>query len=187
MHDTPFDIHSLCKQINNGQQPEYVFFWNAAPEPLPTPDQSCLSQWYPAGFTIDGIHYPTAEHYMMAEKARTFEDIAALEKILSTVSPAEAKQLGRSVRRFDADHWSSLSVNAVRCGNLAKFSQNPALQHFLQQTTGKILVEASPYDRIWGIGLDETHPAAAQPAKWRGQNLLGFTLMQVRQTLTSAN
>ena len=178
-------LDTLQLHLNQGGQCQFVFFWNAASTPLSIPDQTCLSQWYPAGFNIDGIHYPTAEHYMMAEKARTFADYQALQNILASQSPAEAKQIGRSVRNFDAKHWAGLSVDAVYRGNLAKFSQNPALYDYLLATGDAVLVEASPYDRIWGIGLEETHPAATQPAQWRGTNLLGFTLMRVRQTLVA--
>ena len=149
-------------------------------------DESCLSQWYPKGFTVDKVYYPTAEHYMMAEKARLF-DVSMIDIILNTKSTREVKSLGREIKNFDEKIWDSISFDVVVKGNLAKFSQNSELKSFLLATLNKILVEASPKDRIWGIGLSADDKLAEQPLKWKGTNKLGFALMQVREKLKEAS
>lgn len=169
-------------QVMAQQQPlSYLHFWGHA-ERAGTLTRACLSQWYPAPFVVAGVRYATAEHWMMAAKARCF-DPAAVSAILTAPDPAAAKALGRAVRQFDAEVWQRVRFEVVVQGNLAKFSQNPALRDFLLNTGEKILVEASPHDRIWGVGLDEHAPEAHDPARWRGLNLLGFALMQVRSQL----
>jgi len=117
---------------------------------------------------------------MMAEKARLFNDKQALEKILAANDPAEAKDLGRTVKGYKEDLWKKHRVDIVVRGNQAKFSQNEKLKAFLKTTGDAVLVEASPHDKIWGIGLEQSHTDAGNPAKWRGLNLLGFGLMEVR-------
>ncbi len=123
---------------------------------------------------------------MMAEKARLFGDAAARRKILATGSPSRAKAIGRTVARFDEGTWVAHRHAFVVAGNSAKFSQNPGLKSFLLSTKRRVLVEASPADRIWGIGLDEDSPDAARPQRWRGLNLLGFALMEVRERLAGS-
>jgi ribA/ribD-fused uncharacterized protein len=120
---------------------------------------------------------------MMASKARLFGDANALERILAAPHPKQAKDLGRSVTNFDEAVWLANRFDFVVAGNQAKFSQHPDLAAFLLGTGQRILVEASPVDRIWGIGLAEDSPDAAHPDKWQGLNLLGFALMQVRHSL----
>lgn len=129
---------------------------------------------------MDGIRYPTAEHYLMAEKARLFGDTHALEKILSASHPGEAKALGRLVSGFDEQLWEQRRVEIAVRGNTAKFSQNSQLKAFLLGTKARVLVEASPQDTIWGIGLNENDSRAQDPRSWKGLNLLGFALMRVR-------
>jgi len=164
----------------------FLFFWGHTPGWFVGADKSCLSQWFPAAFEVDGVTYATAEHFMMASKARVFEDTDKLEKILATSSPRKAKSLGRKVANFDAAIWREHSFEIVKQGNLAKFSQNSELQEFLlQETEDLTLVEASPVDKIWGIGLAEDHPDAVNPEKWQGENLLGKALMEVREVLRS--
>jgi len=126
------------------------------------------------------VHYPTAEHFMMAEKARLFGDDEARARILKAGSPAAAKKLGRTVRGFTEAAWARARFDIVVAGSRAKFGQNADLAAFLAATGDRVLVEASPVDRIWGIGLAATSPAATQPEKWRGLNLLGFALMVAR-------
>jgi len=145
--------------------------------------KECFSQWCEAGFTIDDIYYPSAEHYMMAEKARLFNDLPALDKILKSSHPDDAKKIGRTVQNYQDDVWKNYRVDIVMRGNLDKFSQDENLRTFLLNTNDRILVEASPRDRIWGIGMGQSHPDAETPAKWRGLNLLGFALMTVRERL----
>lgn len=172
----------LIAHIAEDNKVEYLFFWGhtATNNNKTGVGKECLSQWYPAGFDNDGIHYPTAEHYMMAEKARLFNDKQALEKILVANDPNDAKELGRTVKGYQEALWKKHRVDIVVRGNQAKFSQNEKLKTFLKTTGDKVLVEASPHDKIWGIGLEQSHPDASNPAKWRGLNLLGFGLMKVR-------
>ncbi|AKU93524.1 GTP cyclohydrolase II [Labilithrix luteola] len=174
---------SLTTHLVKGHRVDFLFFWGHTPKSPGRVDASCLSQWFPAPFVIDGVRYATAEHFMMAEKARLFGDDDALSNILAAKSPPEAKALGRTVRNYDDDAWSAARVDAVVRGNLAKFGQDEALGAFLRSTGRRILVEASPHDRIWGIGLGGSNPAAQQPSQWRGQNLLGFALTEVRARL----
>jgi len=117
---------------------------------------------------------------MMAEKARLFGDGEAREKIVAAASPAAAKKLGRGVRGFHEQRWARARFDIVVAASRAKFGQNPELAEFLVGTKNRVLVEASPVDRIWGIGLAATNGAAMNPEKWRGLNLLGFALMVAR-------
>ena len=144
---------------------------------------ACLSQWFPAAFTVDGIRYATAEHWMMAEKARLFEDGLALARVLAKDDPGAAKAAGRSVRGFDEAVWRRHRFDIVVRGNRAKFEQHPLLRDFLLATGDQVLVEASPVDPIWGIGLAAGDPRAQDPMHWQGLNLLGFALMAARDAL----
>lgn len=174
----------LVQHIEAGHAVEYLFFWGHTPKGDGV-DASCLSQWFPRSFTIDGVRYATAEHYMMAEKARCFDDAERLALILTAETPADAKKHGRAVRNFDAASWERVRFDAVVRGNVAKFTQNQDLGDFLRGTGTRVLVEASPRDRIWGIGMGASNPDARHPARWRGRNLLGFALMETRAQLTS--
>ena len=120
---------------------------------------------------------------MMAEKARLFGDEQILSKILTANSPGLAKALGRKVKGFIPKIWDEHCFNIVINGNYAKFSQNSKLTDFILSTKQRILVEASPVDKIWGIGLSQDDPNIENPLMWRGKNLLGFALMNVRQQL----
>lgn len=164
---------------------KFLFFWGHSARPDALPGPFCLSQWFPAPFEIASVCYPTAEHYMMAEKARLFHDRAHLEQILASSNPGQAKALGRKVAGFDSAVWEKHAWGAVVAGNMAKFTQNPLLGEYLVQTGDRVLVESSPQDRIWGIGLPQDDPRAADPAQWEGENLLGFALMEVRAQLQS--
>ncbi|MGE0494754.1 MAG: NADAR family protein [Vulcanimicrobiota bacterium] len=166
-----------------GPLPKFLFFWGHQPRPGGGLGPGCLSQWWPSEFRLDGVTYSTAEHYMMAEKARLFGDHQKLAEILASPHPHRAKSLGAQVAEFDEATWQAHRFDIVVRGNLAKFSSQPDLTQFLMATGQRILVEASPRDRIWGIGLPADHPDAAEPARWRGQNLLGFALMEVRARL----
>jgi hypothetical protein len=150
----------------------FVFFWSEWP-----------SQWHPAPFTVEGVTYTCCEQYMMAEKARLFGDAATLEKILATDSPGEQKALGRQVKGFDDARWTDVCREIVYQANLAKYTQNPALGALLLATGDKTLAEASPTDRIWGIGLTANNPRATDRSEWRGKNWLGEALMRVREEL----
>jgi len=176
------NINELKQQLQKGKKFKYLFFWGHREKTKGTADKSCFSQWFPVGFTIDEVYYKTAEHYMMAEKARLF-DASMVEPILNASSPNEVKKLGRKVKNFDDKIWSEHSFDAVVRGNMAKFSQNHKLQAFLLSTGTEVLVEASPYDRVWGIGMVAQDERACNPLKWDGENKLGFALMVVRDAI----
>lgn len=127
----------------------YLFFWGHY-EKSNQITKACFSQWYESRFEINGTTYQTAEQYMMAAKAGLFEDKNAQQKIIAASNPGEAKKLGRLVQDFNEQEWNQYRFNIVMQGNLAKFSQNQKLKSFLLTTSNRILVEASPVDKIWG-------------------------------------
>jgi ribA/ribD-fused uncharacterized protein len=174
-------VEEVIQACQLGVSLDFLFFWGHRPGRGIT--ASCFSQWYPAPFQQGGHQYATAEHYMMAEKARLFDDHQRLDEILACSDPDRAKALGRKVRGFDPTRWQAAAYDIVVAGNLAKFSQNPLLKQFLLSTHSKVLVEVSPVDAIWGIGLHRDDPRVSQPEQWQGSNLLGFALMEVRQRL----
>lgn len=153
----------------------HVLFWN-----------SHLSNWWPCEFSVGGVRYNCAEQYMMAEKARMFGDDEALGRIMASPSPREQKAIGRQVRGFDAAAWGVVARDRVFTGVLAKYEQNPDLAALLLSTGDLPIVEASPYDTVWGIGLGEDHADATNASKWRGTNWLGEVLMRVRKHLREA-
>jgi ribA/ribD-fused uncharacterized protein len=173
----------LMAHLQRGGSAEYLLFWGHTPGAPGRVDASCLSQWFPRAFSEAGVRYLTAEHFMMAAKARLFGDDDAYVAVLAASSPAEAKAIGRRVRNYEDDAWAKARVDAVVRGNIAKFSQNTDLGEFLRATCPRVLVEASPRDRVWGIGLGRSNPDARIPARWRGLNLLGFALMAAREHL----
>ena len=180
-----YSIKWLIDFMASGQSPEFIFFWgHRAKQNNVT--KACFSQWWPSNFTVGRHSFATAEHWMMAQKAKLFGEQAMIAKILETPDPGRAKGLGRKVKNFDPKLWDSKKFEIVVEGNLHKFQQNSDLKDFLLATDGKILVEASPVDPIWGIGLAQDHEDVANPEKWRGPNLLGFALMVVRDTLKGA-
>lgn len=146
-------------------------------------NKSPFSQFYPAEFEVAGTKYVCAEQYMMHQKAKLFGDHEIAPQILIAEKPMQMKALGRKVKNFNENIWKENRERIVQEGNLAKFSQNDHLKEALFQTKGTLLVEASPRDRIWGIGLGESNPKAMDPKQWRGQNLLGKILTDVRETL----
>jgi ribA/ribD-fused uncharacterized protein len=150
----------------------FVFFWGGWP-----------SQWHKCRFRVGALEYNCCEQFMMAEKARVFADWEAEAAILATPNPRQQKALGRKVRNFDADVWNSVCRGIVYRANLAKFEQNGELYDLLMGTGDRTIVEASPQDAIWGIGLRQDDPRAHDPAQWRGTNWLGVALMQVRDEL----
>lgn len=177
------DRPELCRRFDAGEQFEFLFFWGHQVPEDGTVTASCLSQWYPASFEVDGVEYATAEQWMMAAKARLFAHNAMLKDILSAPDPKTAKALGRKVQNFDEAVWKANCRRLVTEGNVAKFSQNKDLRKFLLGTGDKVIVEASPRDCIWGIGMGKDNPKALNPSTWHGQNLLGFALMDVRESL----
>lgn len=177
------DVEALRGRIAAGERFRYLCFWGHRQRADGVPSAACFSQWFPAAFTIDAIRYATAEHWMMAEKARLFADDQALARVLATADPAAAKAAGRAVRSFDEATWLRHRLEIVVRGNRAKFEQHPPLRDFLLGTGDQVLVEASPVDPVWGIGLAAGDPRAQDPMRWQGLNLLGFALMAVRDAL----
>ncbi|WP_246142818.1 NADAR family protein [Nocardioides rubriscoriae] len=183
MIDPAQQLQSLVERERAGESLELTFFWTHESDDHTTVGRECFSQWWVAPFDVDGRTYLTAEHWMMAEKARVFGDRESESAVLGVASPAEAKALGRGVRGFDSAVWAEHRFDVVVRGNAAKFAQHPALGRVLDGTGDSTLVEASPDDLIWGIGFAEDDPAAASPRAWRGLNLLGFALVQARAVL----
>ncbi len=179
------DKSTLIAAAQRGEPLDFLFFWGHTPGAGGGLGPFCLSQWWLSPFVVEGQTYPATEHFMMAEKARLFADEEVRARILATNDPAKAKKLGREVRGFDEARWNEHRFGIVVAGNLAKFGQSPELRDYLLSTGEKVLVEASPQDRIWGIGLAAADPRAQRPEEWPGLNLLGFALMEVRQRLAA--
>lgn len=180
-------LENLQELVKHGQQFKYLFFWGHTPKQNNLVDKSCFSQWYAATFIVDKVEYKTAEHFMMAQKALLFQDNEIFEQIIKVNHPNEAKKLGRAIQHYQEVVWLEHRFEVVVKGNLAKFEQNPELKAFLLNTQERILVEASPVDKIWGIGLSADDESAQKPEQWQGLNLLGFALMEVRQQLSRNN
>lgn len=178
----------------------FTFFWTGP-----------FSQWHPSLFTVDGVEYTHAEQYMMAQKAIMFEGpelyvkdaegktimereycgapetpkLTTLGKIMQASHPREQKRLGREVKNFDESRWNAVVRNFVYKGNMAKFLQNPELRYHLLMTDGTTLVEASPRDRIWGIGVGEHDIRRMSRMTWLGTNWLGEVLTKVRNDIVN--
>ena len=178
-----YDVASLREAVHAGTDFEYLLFWGHTPRKDGRISTQCLSQWFASAFNVDGVRYATAEHWMMAEKARLFGDEASVERILASDDPGVAKGLGRKVSGFDNDIWEAHRYDIVRRGSVHKFGAHEAMTSFLLGTQDKVLVEASPMDTIWGIGVARDDPRAVQPLEWPGGNLLGFALMEARAVL----
>lgn len=139
-----------------------------------------FSQWYESLFIINGTLFNCCEQFMMASKALVFNDMESYHKIMSSLSPAEHKRLGRLVKNFDKTKWDKIARSVVYRGNIAKFSQNPRLCQKLIVTKGTTLVEATS-DKIWGIGVKQFDRRADDRSTWLGTNWLGETLTLVRE------
>lgn len=178
-----YDKDWLTQQFQKKERLKFLHFWGHQAAKDGSITQSCFSQWWPAAFETEGIRYPTAEHWMMAGKASLFNDKQILDRIMQAESPAETKKLGRLIQNFDPAKWDKQKYEIVVQGNYYKFRQNPALADFLLRSGERVLVEASPVDPVWGIGLAADDPRAENPLLWKGENLLGFALMEVRDRL----
>jgi ribA/ribD-fused uncharacterized protein len=172
--------------VEAGASVKFLFFWGHTPKGEGSVDASCLSQWFPRAFEVEGTRYASAEHFMMAGKARLFGDDEMLAEILAARTPADAKAFGRSVRNYDDEAWGRARFDIVVRGSVGKFAAHDDLRAFLLGTGERVIVEASPRDRIWGIGMGASNPDAQHPARWRGHNLLGFALMEARARLHAA-
>lgn len=178
-----FDLEWLKKQYNSGEKIKFEFFWGHRPSHDKTVTKSCLSQWWKCEFYEDAEKYCCMEQYMMSAKAKLFGDDEINQQIMKCSDPNKIKSLGRKVRGFDGKIWDKVKYSIVLNGNYLKFSQNRQLMNFLLNTGDKILVEASPYDGIWGIQMSANDENAKNPLEWRGSNLLGFALTEVREEL----
>jgi hypothetical protein len=176
-------LYALKELVHGGVQPDYLLFYGHKPPYGGLINATCLSQWWQADFILDGETYRTAEQFMMAAKAMLFGDFATADKIQADPNPKNAKILGREVAGFEKEKWESHRFDIVVDANLAKFSQNRKLLKYLLSTGDQVLVEAAPSDTVWGIGLDRDDKNARNPDRWRGLNLLGFALMEVRAQL----
>jgi ribA/ribD-fused uncharacterized protein len=154
------------------QTEKYVLFWSGI-----------YSQWYAAPMTINDTKYNTCEQYMMYQKALLFEDEEVANAIMRETNPREQKALGRKIRNFDDQKWKQNCMRIVYEANLAKFTQNPELKSALLSTGDRILVEASPKDFIWGIGMHYEDEGVDNPANWKGTNLLGQVLTLVKHEI----
>jgi ribA/ribD-fused uncharacterized protein len=163
-----------------------IYFWR------PHEDHGYLGQWFPSPFTASSpidphetITFPDCETYMMYHKAILFSDIEIAEQILLAKDPKQVKALGRQVRDFDDKVWKMERVGIVMEGNRLKFAQNETLRGMLLLTRGRELVEASPMDRVWGIGFGRRN-AEKRRERW-GMNLLGKALMMIRDEFLSSS
>lgn len=176
-----YTLQNTIERFRRKEKLKFLFFWGHTVKEEVT--KSCFSQWFPCQFEDNGIIYKTAEHFMMANKAKLFNDNETLEEILKSNSPNQAKNLGRKVKNFNHEIWDNNKYQIVKKANILKFSQNQDFKEFLLSTSDKIIVEASPYDKIWGIGMLESDENIKNPLLWNGENLLGFALMEVRDEL----
>ncbi|MEQ1699140.1 MAG: NADAR family protein [Ilumatobacteraceae bacterium] len=183
--DGAWTMQQLLAAEAAGVRVKFLPFWGHTAPPAGGVGPWVLSQWFPCPFRHEDVVYPTAEHFMMAGKARLFGDDERLQLILAAATPGEAKRHGREVADFVADEWDRACVGIVRTGSIAKFGSTPELRAYLVGTGHRVLVEASPRDRIWGIGVGREHASVEQPSQWRGRNLLGFALMQARAALAA--
>lgn len=178
--ESPYSREHIEQRYRNGELLEFVFFWGPSENKEP---RGCFNQWANSTFVHKHFTFANAEQAMMAEKALVFNDLGTLQQILDCTNPRSVKALGRLVQGFDNEIWNALRFERVREVNTAKFSQNETMKRHLLATGDAILVEASPVDGIWGIKMDERHPDVRNPTKWRGRNLLGQVLMEVRSYL----
>jgi ribA/ribD-fused uncharacterized protein len=178
-----YSKRTIQERSQSGEQLKYLFFWGNQETEVGVISKACLSQWYDAPFTHEGVSYYTSEHWMMAEKARLFNEPQTAKAIIQTRKPGKVEALGRQIVGFDQDLWDKHRFEIVVQGNVMKFSQNPRLKEFILSTGCRVLVEASPVDHIWGIGLASHDPKARMLEEWKGENLLGFALMEVRDQL----
>ena len=149
----------------------------------PTEENGYLSNWYPVKFTYSGNSFSSTEQFMMYEKAKLFGDTEIMDQVLKEHRPEIIKRLGRKVKNFNEESWNKKRYNIVYVGNLEKFSQNQELKDMLLSTGDSILAECAVKDKTWGIGISMTNTKRFEPTQWKGDNLLGKVLMEVRETL----
>lgn len=178
------NVQSIIDRYNAGEKLDFLFFWGPGER---DEDRHCLNQWSETPFIHNHFEFSTAEHAMMAEKAMKFGDWDTFNKILNCTTPWKAKDLGRQVRGYVDTVWNAERVAIVTEISYQRFKQNTELCKYLLSTKGKILVEASEYDAIWGIKMTERHKDVGDPNKWKGLNCLGEALMNARDRLEAEN
>lgn len=149
----------------------------------PDEENGFLSNWYLSDFSINGISFTSMEQYMMHQKAVCFQDENIAEQILATKDVAKIKELGRCVSGYNDQYWNGVRQIIVYEGLLVKFTQNELLKKQLKDIQDAILAECAVKDRTWGIGLSMNDSNRLKPELWKGQNLLGFALMMVRNKI----
>jgi ribA/ribD-fused uncharacterized protein len=178
-----YHLSWLTERFDSGEALNYIFFWGHSNKHARTAGEFMLSQWYPSPFYVNEILYKTAAHWMMARKAVLFGDRETFTKIINADRPDEVRALGRCIKGFDEGMWREWKYEIVKEGNFHKFNQNKRLKAYLLSTTDNILVETNPLDHIWGIGLSVDSKHVQNPYTWKGLNLLGFALMEIRDYL----
>lgn len=163
----------------------FVYFWKPRPKTKGVIDEACCCQWWFSNFTFRGMRHATAEHAMMYTKAKMFDDQQAMDAIREERQPHAVKAIGRQVLGFDGAKWDAESYELVRDINLEKYRQDKRLLDWLKTLPkNTVFVEASPFDRIWGIGLaDDGTTDLSNIANWQGMNKLGFAITEVFQEL----
>ena len=151
---------------------KFKFFWGGT-----------FSQWQKSKFIIDGVEFNCCEQYMMYKKALMFGDYDIANKVMNEKNPREQKALGRKVKGFNKERWETYCRKIVYDGNMAKFTQNENMLWELMSTGDSTIVEASPKDKIWGIGLSDSDTRAQDRSTWQGTNWLGEAIQAVRETL----
>ena len=162
-----YTLKQIIDRYNSGEKIDYVMFWENLEDPGKV-TKSCLSNWYECSFYVGGTKFFTTEQYMMAQKALLFGDKTIYDEIMKAHDPKTFKSLGKEVRHFNPTFWDENK-----------------LKEFILSTKDAVLVEASPLDKIWGIGLNRENKDSQNPNLWKGENNLGFTLMEVRDAIKS--
>lgn len=178
-----YNLEKLRKEYNAGEKLKFLFFWGHQPSKDGSISKSCFSQWWKSDFLENMDLYCCTEQYMMAGKSKLFNDEEVFEEIMKCKDPKKIKSLGRRVKNFNEEKWNKAKIDIVFKGNYLKFTQNKDLKEFLLSTGNRIIVEVSPYDAVWGIKMSENDEFVNNPLKWKGENLLGFILMEVRDKI----
>ncbi|KJE19628.1 ribA/ribD-like protein [Frankia torreyi] len=182
----PRSIEDLRRLEHQAAPLRFRYFWGQRQAVADGTGAGCLSLRWPARFAVDGVDYPSAQHYVLARKAGLFGDQAAAEAVLALPAPISLAAIGRRIRGFDEAVWDRHRYAVALAANSAKFAQNAILRTYLAGTAGLVLADISPRDRVWGIGCDRDDDRAGRPSAWPGRNLLGFALMEVRDALLAA-
>ena len=153
---------------------DYAFFYGG-----------CFSQWWPSKFMVENFTFNCCEQYMMFKKAMLFGDIKSAAEIMAESNPKNIKLIGRRVKNFDNYIWDQTKRDVVYKGNYYKFTENEELKEILLSTGNKVLVEASPKDTIWGVGLSVNDENIEDKNCWRGTNYLGYELTRLKFKLMS--